>query len=685
MESNIPALLGNHRVAGRERAVTVSTTRDAIVPPVDTDTSAKRAETLDMESPTVDQPPRIKLYGMRPKYLRYNVWDPDGNLAITTAEWTETAKPLPRPPPEQLMHPVIGKTISENPGLFKIVTPIRIEAFNDLLRDHPNQVFVRSVCDGLRYGFWPWANIWKPGYPDELDLSCSDRSDPTRVKFFNDQGAHEIAKERYSASVGPSLLPGMYCMPIYAVPKPHSSDLRLVNDHSASHFSLNSMIDHNCVTGYPMDNLAQFGEMLMELRRDNPDLVGPNSLTVWKSDISEAYRLCPLHPFWQIKQGVRLGSDYHVDRCIVFGSSASPAIFIAFNSLVTWIAKNKRNIPFIATYLDDSSGCTWSDDVAFYRPYNKYLPSPQARLLSLWDELGIPHKEKKQVHGSSIPVIGIQVDPNELTYTLPEESRLKLIEELTEWTSEKKGRRNVRRWQHLAGWINWCLNVYPLLRPALCNVYDKLRSQTNPNKTLWINNAVREDLLWALVKVRDSTGLRLLDSSSWPIHSATSTIYCDACPTGMGFWYPDRNLAFYSPTPVDDSPDLIFYFEALCVLCALLNACNRSPGSGRFIIYTDNLNTVDIFSSLSALPAYNILLREAVDLLMAGRHDLRVLHVPGEDNAIADALSRAEFTRALRLRPQLRGHIHLFSPYHRVLDNSVYILRPPREALGAAQ
>jgi hypothetical protein len=88
---------------------------------------------------------------------------------------------------------------------------------------------------------------------------------------------------------------------------------------------------------------------------------------------------------------------------------------------------------------------------------------------------------------------------------------------------------------------------------------------------------------------------------------------------------------------------------------------------------------------LSALPAYNILLREAVDLLMAGRHDLRVLHVPGEDNAIADALSRAEFTRALRLRPQLRGHIHLFSPYHRVLDNSVYVLRPPREALGAAQ
>ena len=474
-------------------------------------------------------------------------------------------------------------------------------------------------------------------------------------------------------------------MPIYAVPKPHSKDLRLINDHSTSHFSLNSMVDHDCVTGYPMDNLAQFGEMLMKLCRDNPDLVGPDSMTVWKSDISEAYRLCPLHPFWQIKQGVRLGSNYHVDRCIVFRNSASPAIFIAFNSLVTWIAKNKRNIPFITTYLDDSSGCTWRDDVAFYSPYNKHLPAPQAHLLTLWDDLGIPHKEKKQIHGSTIPVIGIQVDPNALTYTLPEESQRKLLEELTEWTADKKGRRNVRRWQHLAGWVNWCLNVFPLLRPALCNIYDKLRNQPNPNRTLWINKAVRDDLAWALRIVRSSSGLHLLESTLWPAESASLTIYCDACPTGMGYWYPNLDVACYAPTPADEHPDLIFYFEALCVLCALADACHRSQGPGRFLIYTDNLNTVDIFSSLSALPAYNILLREAVNLLTAGGHDLRDLHVPGDENAVADALSRADFARALDLRPQLEGHISLFHPYRRVIDNSVYILQPPREALGAAK
>ena len=143
----------------------------------------------------------------------------------------------------------------------------------------------------------------------------------------------------------------------------------------------------------PMDSLACFGEKLMALRRSRPELSQSDSYVIWKSDISEAYRVCPLHPFWQLKQGVQVGTDVHVDRCIVFGSSASPAIFIAFNSLVSWIAERRRDISFITTYLDDSSGCTTKDDLTFYVPYQKHLPSPQARLLSLWDDLGIPHEE----------------------------------------------------------------------------------------------------------------------------------------------------------------------------------------------------------------------------------------------------------------------------------------------------
>jgi hypothetical protein len=248
--------------------------------------------------------------------------------------------------------------------------------------------------------------------------------------------------------------------------------------------------------------------------------------------------------------------------------------------------------------------------LAFYAPYQKLMPSPQVRLLSLWDDLGIPHEERKQISGLSIPIIGIQVDPNLMLYSLPMESLQKLKKELEEWVSWK-GKRNVRSWQQLAGWVNWCLNVFPLLRPALSNVYSKLRTQPNQNGLLCVNNAVRKDLLWAL-------------------ETASHVIYCDACPAGLGFWYPDLDLAYFALAPPDDVTQLIFYLEALCVVCTIRDACEKASALGRFVIYTDNQNMVNVFSSLSAQPAYNILLTKAVDLLTLAEHDLRVFHVPGE-------------------------------------------------------
>jgi len=49
-------------------------------------------------------------------------------------------------------------------------------------------------------------------------------------------------------------------MPIHAVPKPHSTDLRMLTDQSASKFSLNSMIVRDDIKGYPLDNMKDLAE-----------------------------------------------------------------------------------------------------------------------------------------------------------------------------------------------------------------------------------------------------------------------------------------------------------------------------------------------------------------------------------------------------------------------------------------
>jgi hypothetical protein len=319
---------GRQDVASQKTSATIST-------------SVKGVEREDTVNSPVPQR-RIKemTYGMRPKYLCYNLWDPESNFSSNTADWTLTAEPLEGPPQSELDNEVVKKTICENPHMrepspFQSVTPIRVDIFESYFTTHPNRKFVDSVCKGLREGFWPWARTPCEGYPLTNDESNPPPLDERKANFLRSQCDFEISKGRYSAPFKHGLLPGMYCMPIYAVPKPHSSDLRLVNDQSYGKHSLNSMIEHNKVTGFPLDNLVNFGEMLMDLERKEPG----EQKVAWKSDIAEAYWILPMHPHWQVKQVTRIDDEYHIDRCNVFGGCGSGGLFISVNSLVAWIAK----------------------------------------------------------------------------------------------------------------------------------------------------------------------------------------------------------------------------------------------------------------------------------------------------------------------------------------------------------
>ena len=139
---------------------------------------------------------------LAPRYLRYNVWDPESDFTPTTAEWTETAKPLSRPPQSVLDDPIATKTIRDYPDLFRIVTPINVNVFESYLKDHPNQLFVKSVCIGLREGFWPWADTRKEGYPSINDEYRCGPINESKANFFRSQLNTERLKDRFSPSFG---------------------------------------------------------------------------------------------------------------------------------------------------------------------------------------------------------------------------------------------------------------------------------------------------------------------------------------------------------------------------------------------------------------------------------------------------------------------------------------------------
>ncbi|THH15240.1 hypothetical protein EUX98_g9495, partial [Antrodiella citrinella] len=381
---------------------------------------------------------------------------------------------------------------------------------------------------------------------------------------MEDYATKEELAGRYSAPFNFDLLSGMYSMPIHAVPKPHSDKLRLINNHSAGPHSLNSFIDKDDV-GMRPDNVQDLGRNLLFLRQELGDI----PLWLFKSDVSGAYRLIPMHPLWQLKQVVTINGLRRVDHCMCFGSRGSPDIWCSFMSLVLWIAIHIKYIELLLAYMDDAFSFDTNMTLVHYPRYNTYLPDKQVRLLLLWDELGIPHDPAKQLFGRTLTIIGYHVDPTSMTISLPSESSDALVSAIHHFLEDCDSHRRqpLRRWQKLVGWINWGLNVQPLARPALQSCYAKLQGKQHAHAGVTINRSVRRDLQWIAALFSNRDGVHVLTSRCWSPFAADLTIYCDASLTGMGFWCPQLQQGFAAdnppPPPGIPTESNIFWFEAL--------------------------------------------------------------------------------------------------------------------------
>lgn len=580
---------------------------------------------------------------------------------------TEVAEPLPRPPIQELNNPVTSHTIASNPDLFQIVTPIKIDILEGYLASHPNQPFICSILAGLQEGFWPYSDVSKESGNSTRDYNRPYDFTPEEQDFLLDYFASEQDSGRYSDMFGPELMPGMVSQPTFVVTR--EDKLRLVNDHTAGEHSLNSTIAQED-RSIRLDNMHDFGGALRAFHKKH----GRGPRHIFKSDVSSAFRLLPMHPNWQIRQIVTLNLPDQcmrfVDRCCCFGNGASPNIWCSFFGCIIWIAIVIKGITNLFHYMDDAFGFDDDDELEFYAPYACKYPRKQVQLLQLWDELGIPHRKKKQEFGSSLEIIGLYINPQDMTITMSEDRRSSLINEIDLFTQQGRMPR-LLDWQRLAGWVHWSLNAYPLLRPAMNPVHSKIAGKRHRYATIPVNKDVRVALTWFRDRLASVPGVSILEAELWGEAQADLVIWCDACtgdsnrPPGLGFWSPVHQQGFFGQAP----SNTIFYLEALCVVSAILWAASLSPPPTRLLIYTDSINTADMFCTMRAQPGYNDLLMAAVETLLDKQISLRVFHIAGEQNIIADALSRSYFNVIQHTQPHLKL-IHF---------------QPPRFDAGAAK
>ena len=115
-----------------------------------------------------------------PRYKRGFVWEKStvSSILSPSALATEFAPPLAVPPSQLLDDLNIQSMLFAMRDYIRIETPFNIDRFEMMLYDHPNQPFVKSVMNGLRYGFWPFdEGNWKDEHEEIIHNYCSKEED----------------------------------------------------------------------------------------------------------------------------------------------------------------------------------------------------------------------------------------------------------------------------------------------------------------------------------------------------------------------------------------------------------------------------------------------------------------------------------------------------------------------------
>jgi hypothetical protein len=280
-----------------------------------------------------------------PRFRRNFVWNPSASSNISpSALYTETAEPLPSPPQHLLNDPIIQAALDANKDFIKVETPFDVDKLENFLLDHPAPLFVRSVMNGLRYGFWPCDDgEWKIELEEVIGNYSTEEPDLEAIRAFRDR---EQAMGRWSSEL-PELLPGMKTSPMFVVWQ--SEKPRVVTDHSSS--GINDHIPRaDAKVRY--DNMHDFGYCLRNARR----IHSGRQLVLFKDDVASAFLNLPAHPIWQLRQVVSVDGKLYIVRRFVFGNRASPRIWCAVSGLLCWIAVRKLNIVDLHVYMDDFFG-----------------------------------------------------------------------------------------------------------------------------------------------------------------------------------------------------------------------------------------------------------------------------------------------------------------------------------------
>ncbi|KAL9952390.1 hypothetical protein ACROYT_G039640 [Oculina patagonica] len=402
-----------------------------------------------------------------------------------------------------------------------------------------------------------------------------------------------------------------------AIPKPNSSEIRLIHDCSRPHGqALNDYISTHSFKFQTLDDaIAQ---------------LQPNYFMA-KIDLRHAYRSVPIHPSNYAATGLQWHFDgdddvtYFYDTRLPFGAKRSPEIFHRLTQSVRRMMA-RRGFNSVVVYLDD---------FLVIAPTREACQLAFSTLLQLLQDLGFSISWHKVIRPTQkLVFLGVELDTNNCSLSLPSSKLTELQTVISNFLNKR--RANKKQLQQLAGKLNWACRVVYGGRTFLRRILDMMNTLQSTTAKVRLSSDFFEDIKWWHSFLQVFNGQRPFLSTK-PI----TDVDTDACNLAAGAYY--RGDWLYHHFLLDSPECATLHINYKEVLAQVFAAFRWGPlwENHHVIIHCDNVAAVHIINKgTTNHPLVMSFLRKLFWLSAIHNFRFTASYIKGQLNTTADAVSR---------------------------------------------
>ena len=532
----------------------------------------------------------------------------------------------PRPRPEMWannrtymeMYCAVRDTALPNYMRARIPVPsgLNIQAWRSLLVGYHD----RQVLDFLEFG-WP-ADFTATEAPTPTITNHNEAPEykSSIVTYVATELAHGALLGPFEA---PPYMPWSQVSPMMTRPKKNSVNRRVIVDLSWPRGrSVNAGIRRGHYQGRPRTyTLPNIMDAAEEVAR-----IGSGAF-LWCADLARAYRQLRCCPLSTPLLGIVLDGQYYTDIAPPFGCRTSSMACARTTNAVTYLMRKRGH--FIHCYLDDFVGVAADKQQAdaAYTDLNNL-----AKTLGLELSPAKCHPPAKEVEW-----LGFKLSADKMSVTIPQQKLQDTLDDCETWL--KKSSTTRRQLQRLAGRLQHIARCVMPARRFMSRIFQAVRdSPTHGSHP--VLEPLRADVRWFVDYAASTNGLVLLKS----LEREHWVIECDSSMAAGGAFSAKEYYGTMYPNEMRQKYTNIAHLEAINLVVAMRALAPPTPSDYKLIINTDNSASQQVLSSGAGKDLIlTACARELWLYAACNSCEVQVLHKPGKDLVLADALSRRAF------------------------------------------